>query len=103
MSRSSKVARHIKAENIGVGDIIRVTTKQADVRRSIVGCVAEIHQQYQGRETIVTYTTRLGVLLLRVYESLGTTAVVTLLGYNADFRIPDLELDLYPENDYVRP
>lgn len=97
---SSTRARYIKPGNVAVGDIIRVTTKQADVRRSIVGCVAEIHvDNVMGVNPRITCITRLGVILLAYYQDIGCTALVTLLGYSDDYRLRDLELDLYPEEE----
>lgn len=90
-------ARFVKPEQLCIGDTIRVTWKETDVERSVVGKLA--HREHMMRSTL--FTTKDGVTLFIRYGStenavaVGSEAIATITLLDREPDTSDmLELDL---------
>lgn len=90
-------ARYVKPEQLLIGDTIRVTWKDNDVERSVVGKLA--HREHMMRSTL--FSTKYGVTLFVRYGStdsavaVGSEAIATITLLDREPDTSDMvELDL---------
>lgn len=90
-------ARYVKPEQLLIGDTIRVTWKDVDVERSVVGKLA--HREHMMRSTL--FVTKDGVTLFVRYGSadnavaVGSEAIATITLLDREPDTSDMvELDL---------